>query len=347
MRLASVCLVSCLVAAGVAVTGGCDLGKVTVGTTAKVLERAQPSLQQESDYEMARQAIPGALKTIEGFWVVDPENQRLINILTEGYCQYGTAFVEDDWEVAKFKKDLNDIAYHNERATHIFTRCLNYALRTLGERWQKEIFGEPDKVAKLIKETGSDQRTEMMFVGLALGSIINHNLTRVEMIAYLPTVRQIIERVIEIDVKNADRISSDPAKHCENANDSVRGDKGPSPATHPQCYAPPHNLQHAALPYVALGMIHSGASKEFGGKPDEAKAAFMSALALTDNKFLLARTLMAYRVGVQTNDRKFFHDQLKQVLETAPSVWPEQRLANEVAHRRARRYLSHEKELFQ
>ena len=39
--------------------------------------------------------------------------------------------------------------------------------------------------------------------------------------------------------------------------------------------------------------------------------------------------------------------QLKQVLETPPSVWPEQRLANEVAHRRARRYLSHEKELFQ
>jgi len=35
------------------------------------------------------------------------------------------------------------------------------------------------------------------------------------------------------------------------------------------------------------------------------------------------------------------------VLETPPSVWPEQRLANEIAHRRARRYLSHEKELFQ
>jgi hypothetical protein len=56
---------------------------------------------------------------------------------------------------------------------------------------------------------------------------------------------------------------------------------------------------------------------------------------------------MGYRVGLQNNDRKFFHDQLKQVLETPPSIWPEQRLANEVAHRRARRYLSHEKDLFQ
>jgi len=61
---------------------------------------------------------------------------------------------------------------------------------------------------------------------------------------------------------------------------------------------------------------------------------------------LLARTLMGYRVGLMTNDQAFMHAQLKQVLETPPAIWPEQRLANEVAHRRARRYLSHEKELF-
>src|SRR5690242_17768328 len=80
----------------VAALAACDIGKFTVNTTSKVLLRAQPSLQQESDYELARQAIPGALKTVEGFWIVDPDNWRLIKILTEGYCQYGTGFVEDD-----------------------------------------------------------------------------------------------------------------------------------------------------------------------------------------------------------------------------------------------------------
>jgi len=39
---------------------GCDIGKITVGTTAKILVRAQPSLQQESDYQLAHDAIPGA-----------------------------------------------------------------------------------------------------------------------------------------------------------------------------------------------------------------------------------------------------------------------------------------------
>jgi hypothetical protein len=296
----------------VLVLGGCGkfIRHTTVKTTAGILELAQPSLQGEADYELARSAIPGALKTIEGFWIVD-DNEKLVKILTEGYCQYGTAFVEDDWEEATFKKDLAAIEYHNARATHIFTRCLNYALHQLGSRWRKDLFAEPDKAAKLIRETGKGDRNAMMWAGLALGSIINHNLSRVEMLAYLPTVRQIIDRVLEIDAKGA-----------------------------------PSNKVYAALPHIALGMILTATGKDFGGDAVKARTEFEKALEVTGGKMLLARTLMAFRVGKATNDRKFFHAQLKQVLETAPSVWPEQRLANEVAHRKARRYLSHEKELF-
>ena len=289
----------------------CDIGKITVNTTSKVLVRGQPALQMESDYELARQAIPGALKTVESFWVVDPDNKRLIKILTEGYCQYGTAFVEDDWEAAKMKNDIDAVEYNNRRASHIFTRCLNYALKSLGDRWKKEIFGKPEVVKKLLADTGAGKRTPMMFAGMALGSMINHNLDRIEMISYLSTVIAIMNRVIELDKAH-----------------------------------PPKNEQHAALPYVVLGMLDTAKPKALGGDPDKAQAEFEMALKLTNNKFLLARTLMAFRVGRSRNDRKFFHEQLKQVLETPASVWPEQRLANEVAHRKARRYLKNEKELF-
>jgi hypothetical protein len=118
---------------GVALAAGCiDMGKITVNTTSKVLTRAQPSLKMESDYELAARAIPGTLKTVEGFWVVNPTNKALIAILTEGYCQYGIGFVEDEWEQAVVKKDFEAQAYHSVRATKMFTRCLNYALMSLG-----------------------------------------------------------------------------------------------------------------------------------------------------------------------------------------------------------------------
>jgi hypothetical protein len=291
-------------------------------TTPRVLKRGQPALQMESDYEMARQAIPGALKTVESFWINVPDNPQLLSILTEGYCQYGTAFVEDDWETAKLNKDVVATEYHNDRASKMFTRCLNYALMGLGDRWKKDIFGTPEEVTKLVKDTGKGKRFEMMFAGLALGSMINHNLTRIEMIGYLDTVQQILRRVIEIDGPNP--------KVCP-----------PQPATCPASTA------HLVMPYVAFGMLDTARGKSLGGDPDKGRASFQKALDMTGGRFLLARTLMAYRYGIAMNDRKFFHDQLKIVLETPPSVWPEQRLANEVAHRKARRYLSKEKELFQ
>jgi TRAP transporter T-component len=309
MRLGFACVVSLVLALSVA---ACDLGRITVGTTAKVLKRATPALQQEADFQLAHDAAPATLKTVEGFWVVDPDNEDLLVLLTEGYCQYGSVFVEDDWEIAKFAKKLDDIEHHNTRATHIFTRCLNYALKQLGESWQTGLFEAPEVVVKLAKETGGDKRTPMMWTALALGSIINHNLGRAETLSYLTTVKILLDRVLELD-----RAS------------------------------PPERKDHAALPHIAYGMLLSAGGAQIGGDPDKAKASFEAALQVTDNKLLLARTLMGYRVGTQTQNQKFFHDQLKQVLETPPSVWPEQRLANEVAHRRARRYLSHEKELFQ
>src|SRR6267154_4774858 len=141
----------------IAVAAGCgDTGPLqhaAAGTTSEILVMAQPALQMESDYEMASRAIPGALKTVEGFYTADA-NPKLRAILTEGYCQYATAFVEDEWEVAKFAKKLDDIAYHNERATKMFTRCLNYALMDLPAGFSKDLFGTPEQAAARINGTG-------------------------------------------------------------------------------------------------------------------------------------------------------------------------------------------------
>jgi hypothetical protein len=287
-------------------------------TTVNILQLTQPALNQESDYDFAASAIPGALKTIEGFWIVDPKDTgALVPVLTEGFCQYATAFVEDEWEIAKFAKDEARIAETNEHASKMFTRCFNYALKDLPSGFDKDLFGTPDQAKKRIDSIGIDHRTPFMWAALALGGEINHNLTRVDMLAYLDTVKQMLHHVIDLDTKY-------PPHDCD-ASCKV----------------------HLALPHIGLGMVASAASAQFGGNADEAAKEFQKALDITGDKMLLARALWGYRVGLMTNNRKLFHDQLVKVLETDGAIWPEQRLANEVAHRRARRYLSHEKDLFQ
>ena len=291
--------------------GACDLGKVTVKTTAKVLVRAQPSLKMESDYELAARAIPGTLKTVEGFWVVNPGDPNLLRILAEGYCQYGVGFVEDEWERAMIAKDFDLAQYHSTRATKMFLRGMNYALKTLGARWQKQIFADVDTVQKLVADTGVGKRTAMMWAAVGLASAINQNKDNMELVAQISTARLMLQRVVELD-----------AKH------------------------PPADKALAALPHIALGMAYTAGGAQMGGDAEKATTHFMKALELTGDKFLLARVQYARRVGVMTQNRKLFHDELLKVLSTDPAIWPEQRLANEIAHRRARRYLSIEKELF-
>ena len=289
----------------------CDMGQFTVNTTAKVLIRAQPSIKMESDYDLASRAIPGTLKTVEGFWVVNPGNSTLRGILTEGYCQYAIGFVEDEWEVAVIKQDFDAAQALDNRATRMFLRCMNYALMSLGKKWQDGLFGETEAVNKLIAGAGGGQRTPLMWAAVGLGSMINHNKDNVELVAQAPTAKQMLLRVVELDDKN-----------------------------------PPKDKALAALPHIALGLLYTASGAQLGGNAAKAEEHFKRAMDITEGKFLLARVNYAKRVGVMTQNRELFHDELVKVLQTDPAIWPEQRLANEIAHRRARRYLSQEKELF-
>src|SRR5688572_19670307 len=190
-----------LLLAVLVVLGGCDIQKFTANSTSDVLIRAQPSLQMESDYELASRALPGALKTIEGFWVVSPDNINFLTILMEGYCQYGSGFVEDEVEQAEIRKDLEAVAYHKARATKMYIRCMNYALLRLGGKWKTELFGSDEQVQKILARAGKSQRTPLMWVAVGLASSINMNKDRMEMVGYLDTAKWILMRIVEIDEK--------------------------------------------------------------------------------------------------------------------------------------------------
>src|SRR5690606_28405225 len=110
----------CSCALVLASLGACDMTKFAVSTTSKVLVRAAPAMEMESDYEMAARAIPGNLKTVEGFHLADPDNERLTPLLAQGYCQYATGFIEDDFERAEIAGDLDQMEVHAERATRAY-----------------------------------------------------------------------------------------------------------------------------------------------------------------------------------------------------------------------------------
>ena len=103
---------------------------------------------------------------------------------------------------------------------------------------------------------------------------------------------------------------------------------------------------HHAGPHWFLGAFYGGRSKMLGGNPEKSLQHFEKALELTDNKYLLVRYLFAKTYAVQNQDRKLFESQLQAVVKAPPNLFPEQRLANEVARKKAAQLLDQIDELF-
>jgi TRAP transporter T-component len=307
----STALLPVLVATVLPAAAACDLGKLTVNTTSKVLERAQPAMRQEADYELAARSLPATLKTIEGFHLVDPDNRRLKALLAEGYCQYATGFVEDEWEAAELDKRFDEAEYHSQRATKMFLRCMGYGLELLGGDWDKAIAGDVDAFRKRVAGADADQRDGMLWTAIGLAGAINQNKDDIALISHLPKARALLERVVALDDVASD---GDPAAR--------------------------------ALPHIALASMAVAMSKALGGNPQLGARHFRRAMELTKKKFLLVQVFYARRYAVAVQNRELFHKSLVEVLQTDPAVWPDQRLANEIAHRKARRYLKREKEWF-
>ena len=103
---------------------------------------------------------------------------------------------------------------------------------------------------------------------------------------------------------------------------------------------------HHAGPNLFLGAFYGGRSRMLGGNPEKSRHHFEKALELTENKYLLVRLLFAKTYAVQNQDRELFESQLQAVLQAPPNLFPEQRLANEVARKKAAQLLGQIDELF-
>lgn len=288
-----------------AMVAGCNLTKLTADSTADVLKVAAPAFNMESDVQLAREAAPGQLKTVEGFWLASPGNPTYLKLLAQGYCEYTFGFIESDIEELEFAGRSEEAAPLVRRATSLYLRCMNYGLKLLGKDWEKAIEGDLAEFEKKVKRAGRSKVTGMFWTALGLASAINLNRDDIGLVAYLPKAKAMFERIVELDEKF-----------------------------------------YNGGAHMALGMLFTAQGAAVGGNPELGKRHFERAIELTGGKYLMPKVLYGMNYGTITQNREFFHKTLVEVLNTSPAIWPEQRLANELAHIRARRYLAHEKEWF-
>ena len=84
----------------------------------------------------------------------------------------------------------------------------------------------------------------------------------------------------------------------------------------------------------------------FGGKPEKSQFHFSKALEMTQRKFLMAHVLYAKSYAIQTQNKTLFKNLLKEVLDSPSDILPSQRLANELAKKKAKILLQNISEHF-
>ena len=93
--------------------------------------------------------------------------------------------------------------------------------------------------------------------------------------------------------------------------------------------------------HLFYGAYYSGR-----GDPVKAKEHLERAVEITNGKYLMAKFLLAKYYAVPVQDRVLFEHTLRGILIAQPDRFPEQRLANELAKRRAERWLKRVNEVF-
>lgn len=95
-----------------------------------------------------------------------------------------------------------------------------------------------------------------------------------------------------------------------------------------------------------LGAYYGSRPKMFGGDLDKAKFYFNRALTVTGGNFLMAQVLCAQHYAVPAQDRGYFKALLDQALSYPAASFPEQRLSNEVAKKRAKKLMENINDYF-
>lgn len=294
------------VASVLAACGG-TLNRLTAGSTAKVLLAGKPALEREADYDLARDALPTQLKLAESLLEVSPDNDILLQLCAQAFSQYAYGFVEEESE-AIADADPERAKVLKARARDLYLRGMRFGLRMLAR--QDSRF--PGVFYK------SDEELRAAVASLGDGALPGLFWTGFGMAG-----------AINVGKERPELIAWLPRIGIVMERAAAIDEK-----------------YFFASPLLTLGAFWGGRSATFGGDLPKGKQYFERALALYPD-FLTIKVLYARLYAVQAQDGALYRRLLDEVLAADLSkAMPEQRLANTIAQRKARRYLAEADNLF-
>ncbi|HTR82801.1 MAG TPA: TRAP transporter TatT component family protein [Bacteroidota bacterium] len=164
------------------------LQTVAVKSTTGILDEGMAAIYEESDLQLAEQAIASDLKLLEALHKSDPSNDHLLIMLTQAYAGYALGFVEDQ---------------DPERAKLFYARARDYGLEVLREnKTFSDDFDEgPATFVKGVESLSDDDVPALFWTANAWGNLINLSISDPDVVADLYKVNAMMDFVLRHDEK--------------------------------------------------------------------------------------------------------------------------------------------------
>lgn len=290
-----------LVALAALTAAGCSTRRLAVIASKPLFADVLTAYRSESDLELVKQAAPGHLKMLDGLLVASPDDPDLLTTACQLYTWYGFGILEDEMEEAPAGPEQER---RKARVIEAYRRAREYGLKRLS-LWK----GGPDRPPQLSLPDAAEVTTYAKSFGQAdVPALFWTSLAWMDSIQLQLSNPQAVSGLAAAKALSDAAFAADPTYY----------------------YGGPHLL---------LGVFWGARSKALGGDPDAAAKYFDTADQIAKNRLLLVPLLKARYWAVTAQNRQQFEFLLRRVIANDPSILPEERLANELAQRRAKRYL--------
>ena len=289
----------------------CASRQLVVRTVTDIINEGLTAYESDNDLNLLKSALPSHIKLLETLLANDPNNQKLLILLSRSYASYAFIFSEGQVEAARLQSDPD--ATHRALVKELsastagyYNKGIEYALRAMEIRHPdcRKQLGRIASTGPFIQSMGKDDLPALFWYGFNLSAVINLNRDSMSSLAKAHQVEKTMLRAIEMD-----------------------------------------DTYFNGGPHLVLFGYYASRSPITGGNPELALNHYRQLKLMHGDTFLLTDLFYARYYLYHQQDREGFISTLNRIINE-PYAVEEFRLYNKVAKDRAKIYLTAADRLF-
>jgi hypothetical protein len=184
----------------------CTPRRLVVTEMVSVIETGIYAFERDDDLAMLEAAFPSNIKLLEIFLANDPENFRILVLLSRLYASYTFAFIESRLEKLYLKMELTEtdtaeITFLKNTLDRYYRKGADYALKAIELRYPdcRKQLGNVSTVDAFLNSLDRIDVAALFWYGFNLAAYVNHNRDSVQAISKAFLVEKAMKRVVALD----------------------------------------------------------------------------------------------------------------------------------------------------